>query len=122
MGGSGISRMNELCLEANIEEPRVKESGDFFDIEFMRPKISKKEILNIEEHNIFPTDCDQLQIEDKKILIYLLDNGKISKKETLNLIGYGEIKTKEILNELIEKNLIVRVGQARSTYYKLSKS
>ena len=45
--GSGISRMNELCLEANIEEPRVKESGDFFDIEFMRPKISKEEILNI---------------------------------------------------------------------------
>ena len=57
-GGSGISRMNELCLEANIEEPRVKESGDFSDIEFMRPKISKKEILNIEEHNIFPIDCD----------------------------------------------------------------
>lgn len=61
-------------------------------------------------------------MEDKKILIYLLDNGKISKKETLNLIGYGGTKTKEILNELIEKNLIVRVGQGRSTYYKLSKS
>ena len=61
-------------------------------------------------------------MEDKKILIYLLDNGKISKKETLNLIEYGETKTKEILNELIEKNLIVRVGQGRSTYYKLSKS
>lgn len=76
--------MNELCLEANIEEPRVKESGDFSDIEFMRPKISKK--------------------------------------ETLNLIGYVGTKTKEILNELIEKNLIARVGQGRSTYYKLSKS
>lgn len=61
-------------------------------------------------------------MEDKKILIYLLDNGKISKKETLNLIGYGGTKTKEILNELIEKNLIARVGQGRSTYYKLSKS
>ena len=61
-------------------------------------------------------------MEDKKILIYLLDNGKISKKETLNLIGYGGTKTKEILNELIEKNLIVRVGYGRSTYYKLSKS
>lgn len=61
MGGSWISRINELCLEANIEESRVKESGDFFDIEFMRPKISKKEILNIEEHNIFPTDCDWLR-------------------------------------------------------------
>ncbi len=73
----------------------------------MQPKISKKEILNIEEHNIFLT---RLQMEDKKILIYLLDNGKISKKETLNIIGYGGTKTKEILNELIEKNLIVRVG------------
>ena len=49
-------------------------------------------------------------MEDKKILIYLLDNGKISKKETLNLFGYEGTKTKEILNELIEKNLIVRVG------------
>ena len=47
---------------------------------------------------------------------------KISKKETLNLIGYVGTKTKEILNELIEKNLIARVGQGRSTYYKLSKS
>ena len=52
--------MNELCLEANIEEPRVKESGDFFDIEFMRPKISKEKILNVEEQNIFPTDYDRL--------------------------------------------------------------
>lgn len=51
--------MNELCLEANIEEPRVKESGDFFDIEFMRPKISKEEILNIKKQNIFPTDYDR---------------------------------------------------------------
>ena len=59
--GSGISRMNELCLEANIEEPRVKESGDFFDIEFMRPKISKEEILNIKKQNIFPTDYDRLR-------------------------------------------------------------
>lgn len=43
-------------------------------------------------------------------------------KKTLNLIGYVGTKTKEILNELIEKNLIARVGQGRSTYYKLSKS
>lgn len=66
-------------------------------------------------------DYDRLQIEDKKILIYLLENEKITKKETLNITGYGETKTKETLNSLVEKNLIVRVGQGRSTYYKLSK-
>ena len=73
----------------------------------MRPKISKKR--NTKYRRIYYLS-DRLQMEDKKILIYLLDNGKISKKETLNLIGYGGTKTKEILNELIEKNLIVRVG------------
>ena len=38
-------------------------------------------------------DYDRLQIEDKKILIYLLDNEKITKK-TLNLTGYSETKNK----------------------------
>ena len=37
-------------------------------------------------------------------------NEKITKKETLNITGYGETKTKETLNSLVEKNLIVRVG------------
>ena len=68
------------------------------------------------------SDYDQLQIEEKKILNYIFDNGKITKKEALSLTGYGETKTKEILGVLVEKNLITRDGQGRSTYYKLIES
>lgn len=129
--GSGLSRMNELCREANIQEPKTKESGDFFDIEFVRPQMVKTEekVSDTDDSGDTSTDYDrlrpivsdydQLQIEEKKILNYILDNEKITKKEALNLTGYGETKTKEILSTLVEKNLIARDGQGRSTYYKL---
>jgi len=135
--GSGLPRMNELCREANIQEPTIKESGDFFDVEFMRPITDDKKRntgkpldTNDYEDNAtdydrlrpITTNYDQLPIEEKKILIYILDNGKITKKEALTLTGYRETKTKEILNSLVEKNLISRDGQGRSTYYKFKKN
>jgi len=132
--GSGLSRMNELCREANIQEPKTKESGDFFDIEFVRPQMVKteKKVSDTDDYGNTPTDYDrlrpivpdydQLQIEEKKILNYILDNEKITKKEALNLTGYGETKTKEILGALVDKNIIVRDGQGRSTHYKLRKA
>ncbi|MDQ1326296.1 MAG: ATP-dependent helicase RecG [Campylobacterota bacterium] len=112
----------------------IKELGDFFDIEFVRPQIVKTEgkVSDTDDYGDTATDYDrlrpivpnydQLQIEEKKILNYILDNEKITKKEALNLTGYGETKTKEILGVLVEKNLIARDGQGRSTHYKLIES
>ncbi len=65
------------------------------------------------------TDYDRLFTEEKKILLFLLDSGKIFKKDAMQLIGAKETKTKEILNNLIEKNLIIRKGKGRGTYYVL---
>jgi ATP-dependent DNA helicase RecG len=53
------------------------------------------------------------------VLIYLLDNDQISRKDAVALLGYGETKIKEVLNTLLEKQLIIRVGQGRGTYYKI---
>jgi ATP-dependent DNA helicase RecG len=51
--------------------------------------------------------------------LYLLDNEKISRKEAVELLKLGDTKTKEIFNKLLKKNLLVRHGQGRSTYYTL---
>jgi ATP-dependent DNA helicase RecG len=67
------------------------------------------------------TDYDRLFTEEKKILLYLLDNEKITKREAANLINAKETKTKEVLKNLVEKNLIQREGKGRSTYYVLKK-
>ncbi|WP_041354073.1 helix-turn-helix domain-containing protein [Nitratiruptor sp. SB155-2] len=58
-----------------------------------------------------------MSIEEKKILRFLLDNEKITKKEATKLIDAKETKTKEVLKNLVEKGLIQREGKGRSTYY-----
>jgi len=67
------------------------------------------------------TDYDRLTFEEKKILLFLLDNEKISRKDAVNLLGVKETKVKEIFNMLIGKRLIERKGKGRSTYYVLEK-
>jgi len=125
--GSGIHRIKSICKEQGLQKPKIEEQNDFVDVEFYRPQTtderleSQKPSKTTDYDRLRPiaTDCDRLMIEEKKILLYLLDNKQISRKEAVKLLEYGETKTKEILNTLVEKKLIVREGQGRSTYYRL---
>jgi ATP-dependent DNA helicase RecG len=35
--GSGIQRIKSVCLAQRLAEPRIREKGDFVDVEFYRP-------------------------------------------------------------------------------------
>jgi len=50
-----------------------------------------------------------------------LDDQKISRKEAAKLLNIGKTKTFEILSGLLEKDLIERRGEGRSTHYCLIK-
>lgn len=39
--GSGISRIMIACKKAGLKQPRIREGGDFVDVEFYRPKIEE---------------------------------------------------------------------------------
>ena len=39
--GSGINRIMIACKKAGLEQPRIREGGDFVDVEFYRPKIEE---------------------------------------------------------------------------------
>ncbi len=67
------------------------------------------------------TDYDRLTTEQKKILLYLLDNERITRKQASELLSAGETKSKTILKSLLDKKLIIKVGKARNTYYILQK-
>ncbi|WP_159519762.1 hypothetical protein [Sunxiuqinia indica] len=59
-------------------------------------------------------------MEEKKILEYLLDNEKISRKQAVSLLELGETKVKEIFGSLLSRQLIQRNGRGRSTFYTLT--
>ena len=66
------------------------------------------------------TDYDRLSEEEKQLLLYLLDHHQIVRKEAVQLLKIGETKTKEVFNELLDKELIKRKGKGRATFYTLN--
>lgn len=122
--GSGINRIINACKEQGLPTPKIEEQNDFFNVEIMRPKIESS-VTNNEQSKVtdydrlrpIATDYDQLSLEEKKVLMYLLDNEKISRKQAVNLLKIGDTKVKEIFNSLLSKTLIQRNGQGRSTFY-----
>lgn len=119
--GSGITRIKKSCLDMGLKEPKIIEQNDFVDVEFYRPKVSDsvgKPSENIGNDRLRPiaTDYDQI------ILEYIARNKRITRKEAKIILDIGETKIKELFNELIEKEVIQRVGAGRSTYYQFKKN
>jgi ATP-dependent DNA helicase RecG len=111
--GSGIGRMRADCLAMGLAEPRIREKGDFVDVEFYRPAFEGDE----NRSRPITTDYDRFEVEAQTILIFLQDHGRITRKEAKEILSAGDTKIKEIFNSLISSNEIERKGSGRSTYY-----
>jgi len=64
-------------------------------------------------------DYERLTLEEQKILLYLLDKNKITRKEAAELLNIGKSKTFEILTSLLGQKYVSREGKGRSTFYTL---
>lgn len=126
--GTGIIRILSSCKKHKLKVPAIIEKGDFVDVELYRPtdqEIMIKDHLHViaaDYARLRPItpDYELLNFEEKKLLVYLLDNEKISRKEAVKLLSIGETKTKEIFNGLITKGLLMRKGKGRATFYELN--
>ncbi|MBD8490025.1 putative DNA binding domain-containing protein [Echinicola sp. CAU 1574] len=128
--GSGINRIINACKNYGLQSPIIQEKNDYFDIEFIRPQItvSSKESIeqdqsirqNYERLRTITNDYERLDKEKRTILLYLLEKGKISRKEATILLDLKNTKTYEILTEMVGQNLIKKQGKGRATYYMLS--
>ncbi|WP_215224775.1 ATP-binding protein [Echinicola shivajiensis] len=127
--GSGINRIINTCKSYGLQSPTIQEKNDYFDIEFIRPQItiSSKESIeqnqpirqNHERLRTITNDYERLEKEKQTILLYLLEKGKISRKEATALLDLKNTKTYEILTEMVDQDLIKKQGKGRATYYKL---
>lgn len=180
--GSGIQRIKTACTAIGLTEPRIREKGDFVDVEFYRPVSDANEternrtstnekvsdnagsVPDIDtkvpdssglvpdtgekvpdkpnRERLWPSvnDCErlgqsandyerlrtiishpaQLKPGEAKILLHLIGHRKIGRKEAAILLGLGNTKTYTLFDGLIQKGLILRRGQGRSTYYVLA--
>lgn len=132
--GNGL----KLISDELKEYPEIKfqwtQPGMSFRATFLRTNYNYKEERETDDNSSSRTitddygrlrtitdDYEQLSEEQRKILLYLLDNQKINRKVAMDVIGMKKSKTFEVLKKLLNTDLIEVHGKGRGTYYTLKK-
>ncbi len=131
--GTGIRRIIAECKKNSLIEPIFEESGLFF----------KVTIFNLSDNNKTPINDDKMPISDdktpisddktgthkkinefsvdeKKVITYLKDNEYITNSIARELIGKKDTATKNLLNKLVKKEIIIAIGERKNRIYKMN--
>jgi ATP-dependent DNA helicase RecG len=109
--GSGIRRIKSSCISRGLKEPEIVEKGDFVDVSLYRDIASSTE--NVGSGSIL-TDQEQ------KIVEFLKEHDDIIRtKDAKNVLSVEERRAREILKDLVEKQVIDKKGKGPSTFYEL---
>jgi ATP-dependent DNA helicase RecG len=117
--GSGINRIINACKEQGLSTPKIEEKNDFFDVEIIRPRTitdnkPEETVGKPSENRRVPSDCNE---QERAILEYIFENGSIKSKQVGEILNIKESRTRELLRVMVEKKLIEKHGQGRSTFY-----
>lgn len=114
--GSGIQRIKSACLAAGLTEPRIREKGDFVDVEFYRPvPESADKLPDTAGYRRIPPDGASPQ--ELSIIKYIDQHGSITAPQVETLLVVKERRAREILKEMADKGWLEKRGSARSTVY-----
>lgn len=105
--GTGFQRVDEACKGNNICWSFRKEGYGFF-FEFIR---NKGKEVKITENKISELE--------KKVYSLIEENIGISKKDMAENVNKSEKTIQRVINSLIDKGLVVRVGSNKDGYWKI---
>ena len=126
--GSGVKRIISNCLDQGLKHPIIQEKNDFFDVEIIRPQEDDKSFVPSENPNptddygqlrMITDDYKSLTNYEKEILLYLQKHNYITRRIVVELLSLQKTKAHEILSFLVEKGLLKKEGNGRSTSYSL---
>lgn len=132
--GSGINRIKESCKDLGLEEPIIEEKNNFVGVRFFRNestgKVSKtagKKLETAEKIESGGETAEKIESggrvaeksQEEAILELIFEKNSINRAQTEKLLDVKESRAKEILGEMVKKNLIIKEGKGRSTHYKL---
>ena len=121
--GSGIARIHQLCQQAGTPEPVLKETGDFFDSEFLRdPSLQAARVVEDAGSSIGGAIGgaigDQVSVHaltdrQAEVLQLIVDNPKISYRSMAENLRINDSAIKKHLEKLKELGVIERIGGTR---------
>ena len=114
--GSGIARIKSACKAQGLAEPRIREKGDFVDVEFYRPTpdTTRKVPDNAGYGRIVPNTLTQ---QERDILTHLQQDKQVTTLEVVALLAVKERRARTVLKDMVDKGLLDKRGSARQTIY-----
>jgi ATP-dependent DNA helicase RecG len=112
--GYGIDRMIRLMVQAGLPEPRFEETADGFQVTLC----GQGAALISDEAD--PRRWRHLGLNERqeKALAYLVEKERITNREYLEICpGVSAETIRRDLADLVRKNLLLRIGDKRATYY-----
>ncbi len=108
--GSGIGKIQKLCKENSIKF-EINESGNFVSIVFHR-------LQKIIVGEKMPNSAEKiLNYQEKIIVDFLQKNQKIDIYTAQKLLDIKERRTREILSNLVKKNILEKIGKTKGSFY-----
>jgi ATP-dependent DNA helicase RecG len=105
--GSGMERMRQACLEANLPEPRFEEYQGGFRIAFSKALFSKAKLQSM-----------GLNERQLRAIPYVIQNGKISNKEYQRINNCSRNTASNDLRQLVEKQVLKKSNKrGAGSYY-----
>ena len=109
--GTGLKRIADACEKARVRyEFKKLKSG--FVVCFYRS--GKSEDKSTDKVRI---NTDKLNLSQKKIVEFTLENGKVTNKDVQQLLGVKDSRALKVLKELVETDVIVKQGKLKGSYY-----
>jgi ATP-dependent DNA helicase RecG len=112
--GYGIDRMIRLAAEAGLDRPRFEETAAGFQVTLLSPGRT----LISDEADARRWRHLGLNERQEKALAYLAEQGRITNREYQELCPDVSAETiRRDLADLVSKNLLLKIGEKRATYY-----
>ncbi len=115
--GTGIPKIRRAMKNNGSDEP-IFETDDARSYFLVTLQVQKNNISNDRlqppENRRIPPDTT---IQERKILEYIVENTVITSKAVETLLEIKERRARELLSNMIQKQLIEKKGKARNTHY-----
>ncbi|MEJ2209554.1 MAG: ATP-binding protein [Anaerolineae bacterium] len=112
--GYGIDRMIRLMAEARLPEPRFQETAAGFQVTLA----GQGQALVSQEADVLRWRHLGLNERQQAALGYLVEQGRITNREYQELCPDVSPETiRRDLVDLVSKNLLLKIGEKRATYY-----
>ena len=123
--GSGVNRMINLCVNAGLKAPQLRETGDSIELIFYRD-LSNQVLPDAAGYlpdaaGYLPDAAGlpvvNLDLSETEKEVFELINEKTTRKEIELKLNLPERTTRDILKKLQDKKLIEKVGKGPATCY-----